>query len=327
MEHHVIWALASNVAGDEDPGFIRWEVTPQEIERIKVLSDLVNEHDLVEIHVSGSPGQWGVKNAEGDDFAALQRVRSQEMRVGKDFVLFYAHGKYEDVVIESKPIQTSTLLECAEGEPRHHFLGDAPFFGYGVRETIEGIHAEHEIKFEVAKDASNEPPQKIMVRTPESPDEDIEWDIHPGLSDRWGNLIEESDPELVRQLQAQPELLETLRSEWIDEITFIAHKDGKFGLLAELELCSIESESRFEDDTNWKPRKTLEEELIKNLAIFKAKFPKCEFASPDPSNIVQERNALWAFFEVGTMTTDERKELETAIFDYGYPGAKTEVTA
>lgn len=139
---------------------------------------------------------------------------------------------------------------------------------------------------------------------------------HPWLTDRWGDLNSnyESDPAYAK-LEKNTVLLEELQKQMWDEITFIAHKDGRFGILFEVEYCSKESE---EDDgeewyANLKPQAEVVKILMDGMKLLAEKFPGVQFAVPDEAVIVQNRPAAWAFVPAGLLTPEQREELGNAM--------------
>lgn len=143
----------------------------------------------------------------------------------------------------------------------------------------------------------------VKVRPVDDPDEFVEWRISQKLSDRWGELGR----------------LGPLRDQMWDESTFIVRKDGKFGILFEVEYCSQESEEDLRaEDPKWYASLKSQAEVIKTLLagmkLLAEKFPGVQFGVPDEANIIQNRPAAWAFVADGLLNEQQREELGKALF-------------
>jgi len=144
------------------------------------------------------------------------------------------------------------------------------------------------------------------------------WRISQNLTDRWGdiNRYNEANKPLAL-LEGTPGLLERLTAQMCDEITFVARKDGQFGLLFEIEFCSIESEKDKHDSGEWsqalKPHAQVVSALLAGLQALAPQYPGVSFAVPDESQIMDERPAAWAFVPDGLLTEDQRHALSHAL--------------
>lgn len=162
---------------------------------------------------------------------------------------------------------------------------------------------------------------EIKVREPAGNGEWSTWRISQNLTDRWGdiNRYNEANKPLTL-LEGTHGLLERLTAQMCDEITFVARKDGQFGLLFEIEFCSIESEKDkydSEDSDEWsqalKPHAQVVSTLLAGLQALAPQYPGVSFAVPDESQIRDGRPAAWAFVPDGLLTEDQRHALSHAL--------------
>lgn len=150
---------------------------------------------------------------------------------------------------------------------------------------------------------------------------DTRWDIDCDLTDRWGQINESNGgSKPLHDLMVEAGLLERLREQMFDEITFIVRKDGKWGVLFELEINTIESEEEgtWEDHYPLKSRAEREGEVMQRIEALSKQFPTVEFACPHAFNVIDERSALWAFVADGTLSREQLDGLGKAILDFGY---------
>lgn len=144
------------------------------------------------------------------------------------------------------------------------------------------------------------------------------WNIENNLTDRWGELNDtywQYKPG-VAILTTDTALRDKLLSQMWDEITFVVRKDGKFGLLFEAEFTSQESESDNGDTTGtYPPRATVEEFLRKSIAALEKSYPQVQFCIPDPAEIFYERPAIWGFYELDSLTAEQREALGMALLE------------
>lgn len=161
--------------------------------------------------------------------------------------------------------------------------------------------------------------QVPQIRGVDSRGNPVVWDIESDLSDRWGDLNfvqPETKPGLIG-LVLQPALLEQLRELMQDEYTFIVCKDGKYGLLFEVEYMCEESDRRHppESDTPDAPlpaRAEVVTRLQLGLQALEKDFPGVDFCVPPEDVVFIERPAVWAFVPAEAaagMGADKRAEL------------------
>jgi hypothetical protein len=148
------------------------------------------------------------------------------------------------------------------------------------------------------------------------------WWLENNLTDRWGSFNEHAADrksglailQLDEALALEERLLERLREQMYDETTFIARKDGKFGLLYEVEYCSRESEAELcKDDPKeleqYKPHEVVVAALLKGLRTVQETFPSVEMGIPDSDEIIWNRPAVWAFVPLDTLNEEQRSKL------------------
>lgn len=162
----------------------------------------------------------------------------------------------------------------------------------------------------------------IAVRSLIDGDYWTEWRISQNLTDRWG-VINDFDAanKPLRELQTDPVLLQRLRRQMWDEITFITRMNGQWGLLFEVEYCSIESETREaqamgETTNGLKPHAAVIAALKVRLRQLEPEFPGVSFGIPHESQVVDNRPAAWAFVPDGLLDEDQRARLGKALLDF-----------
>jgi hypothetical protein len=163
------------------------------------------------------------------------------------------------------------------------------------------------------------PDPAIKVHPLGRPDEWEIWNISQNLTDRWGNLNDyNADTKPLELLLDDNGLLERLRGQMWDDLTFVVRKDGQFGILFESEYCSIESEAQYkEEDPEWystlKPHAKVVDRLLQAMEPLAQRFPGVQFAVPDESQIINDRPAAWAFVPDGLLSAEQREELGIAM--------------
>lgn len=181
----------------------------------------------------------------------------------------------------------------------------------------------------------------VRVTTPGVPDFGATWNINMTLSDRWGDLIYDHFPkdesaaaskrEALAVLEADPALLERLRTQMWDELTFISRKDGEFGILFEVEYESIESDGEAGPDAGT-PRESLHpyadvvKQLVAQAAVLQAQFPQVEFCVPEAAMVYFDRPAIWGFAKDGALDAGQRESLGHQLLDFAYPRKSAEST-
>lgn len=145
------------------------------------------------------------------------------------------------------------------------------------------------------------------------------WNIENNLTDRWGELNDaywQYKPG-VAILSIDTALYEKLQSQMWDELSFIVRKDGKFGLLFETEVPCHESESENGGDSEGLPlRAVVEERLRSTMAALEKTYPQVQFCIPDPAEIYYERASIWAFYELDSLTAEQRKALGMTLLGF-----------
>lgn len=172
----------------------------------------------------------------------------------------------------------------------------------------------------------------IRVSTVDAPGFASTWNINMGLSDRWGEVIHDnvcknpitavSMQDALAALSADPALLERLQSQMWDETTFIARKDGEFGILFEVEYTSIESDAGVDDPSQEDkpaPYARVVERLLVQAAELKERFPQVDFCVPEAGMVFNERPAIWGFAKDGALSVEDREALGKALYDFAYP--------
>lgn len=172
-------------------------------------------------------------------------------------------------------------------------------------------------KPQVKPGSVNLPDPAITVQENASnPAETTVWHISQNLTDRWGDLnFYDAANKPHAPLIENPALLEQLTDQMCDEITFVTRKDGQYGLLFEVEYCSIESETSelHPADPNLKPHDKVVQALLNGIDKLRQQFPGVPMCVPDKAEIVEERPAVWAFVQNGQLDTAQRNALGTAL--------------
>lgn len=159
---------------------------------------------------------------------------------------------------------------------------------------------------EFAGKPSVEDPE-VLVTLPGSPADWSVWRISQNLTDRWGDLnYYNGSNKPLAPLEQDEALLERLRSQMWDELTFIVRKDGQYGILFECEYASQESEGI---DDDFKPHAEMIRLIDEAAVELSGLFPGVEFAIPDEDEIIEGRPALWAFVKDGLLDAQDRERL------------------
>lgn len=154
------------------------------------------------------------------------------------------------------------------------------------------------------------------------------WMLENNLTDRWGDFNEHASDrkpglallQLDEALALDEQLLERLRAQMWDETTFITRKDGKFGLLFEVEFCSRESEAELCNNDEqalalYKPHEVVVAALLKGLRDVQKAFPGIEMCVPDEEEIIWNRPAVWAFVPLDALDEGQRAQLGRMLLD------------
>lgn len=194
---------------------------------------------------------------------------------------------------------------------------DCVVIGYDGIDQI-GYPVGTVLQVRAAKDV---PDPVVKVHSPGKPEEWEEWHISQNLTDRWGDInYHNGDNKPLDLLEDDDDLLERLRAQMWDELTFIVRKEGKFGILFESECCSLESEEHVKtDDPDWyatlKPHAEVVKALLEGMKPLAERFPGVMFAVPDETQVINGRPAAWAFVSDGLLTDEQREELGKALLD------------
>lgn len=163
---------------------------------------------------------------------------------------------------------------------------------------------------------------KVTVTLPDGTK--VQWLLENNLTDRWGEFNEYASDrkpglailQLDEALALEDQLLERLREQMCSETTFIARKDGKFGLLYEVEYTSRESESQLcepEELSSYKPHETVVAALLEGLQKVQGAFPNIEMGVPDSDEIIWNRPAVWAFAPLDVLDETQRSLLDSML--------------
>jgi hypothetical protein len=158
---------------------------------------------------------------------------------------------------------------------------------------------------------------EIRVRNIESPGRFSTWRICQNLTDRWGEINNfDAEHKPLGELADTTGLLDRLREQMVDEITFVVRKDGRFGILFEIEYASKESEtaSGEKDMRCYLPHTEVLANLVDSVKKLQQQFPVIDWAIPDETEICNDRLALWGFFPDGALTEEQRRDVATAIY-------------
>lgn len=138
-----------------------------------------------------------------------------------------------------------------------------------------------------------------------------QWLISPNLTCREGEINDfDAGKKPLFELLSQPDLLEALRAQMTNEMTFIARKDGVFGVLFEIERECMESDG-FPPlpGCQHSDREDIIDNLLGKLRAEAHRFPGVEFCIPCESEIYKERVGVWAFVPNGELLSDPLEEL------------------
>ncbi len=154
----------------------------------------------------------------------------------------------------------------------------------------------------------------------EAPDAWTNWQINTNLTDRWGDINYFNHENKPLEMLENDTFLEHLHEQMWSENTFIVRKDGKFGILFEVEYMSRESEAPYGDpEDRFPPHETVVRRLLAHMAPLTARFPGVSFCVPEESEIINDRPAAWAFVPDGHLSPEQREELGLALYDLGDP--------
>ncbi|KSQ21599.1 hypothetical protein APB26_31935 [Pseudomonas aeruginosa] len=163
--------------------------------------------------------------------------------------------------------------------------------------------------------------REIKVRPVTGDQEWSVWKLSHNLSDRWGELnYYNAQHKPLELLETNQVLLEKLREQMVEEDTFIARKDGVFGILYEMEMLSESDGEEFtglpgdhDQSANLRPAAMVVEDLKRKLALLAPQYPGAEFCVPAESEICNDRPAAWVFVPEGLLTLEQRNALGDAL--------------
>lgn len=145
------------------------------------------------------------------------------------------------------------------------------------------------------------------------------WNISLNLTDRWGELnVYMATAKAMKPLVDQPELYERLINQQWDEMTFVVHMDGQYGLLFEQEFATKESEVNLIQPTDscyeqemarLMSEADLKPVLLERLQPLVAKYPSVQFCLPPKEEMCEERLGIWAFVADGLLDDATREQL------------------
>ncbi|EMG2119825.1 hypothetical protein V4Z64_006352 [Pseudomonas aeruginosa] len=164
--------------------------------------------------------------------------------------------------------------------------------------------------------------REIKVRPVTGDQEWSVWKLSHNLSDRWGELnYYNAQHKPLELLESNQPLLERLREQMVEEDTFIARKDGVFGILYEMEMLSLESDGEeftgrpgdHDQSVELRPSAVVVDDLKRKLALLVPQYPGAEFCVPVESEICNDRPAAWVFVPEGLLTLEQRIALGDAL--------------
>lgn len=143
------------------------------------------------------------------------------------------------------------------------------------------------------------------------------------LSDRWGNLPDDEaiaaygamghDAEKMKvqieRLQGDLALLESLQDQLHGELGFIASMDDKMGVLFEIEFRTLESDGGENKGPAFVSHECVSNKITSWILGVLPKYQDVKFMIPDVRYVFEERAAIWAFAESGSLSKDRCEEL------------------
>lgn len=182
---------------------------------------------------------------------------------------------------------------------------------YGTRDEAERVAR--------AKNGAEMPARDVVdpdvaVATPSEPAFGAVWQISQTLTDRNGEIEPDRNPSLRTELESTPGLLDRLRGQMFDEITFVSRKGGQYGVLFEVECTSAESDH----DQAQASYTEVVQRLLAQAETLGAEFPKVMFAVPNDHETFDGRPAIWGFAPDGALTPEERDRLGNRLLTYAY---------
>lgn len=201
------------------------------------------------------------------------------------------------------------LSELCKAVPPHH-----PFAGacYGILDCISLPESDSGKVAEKTGREKIDPAVRIQRLTYEF--SHGYWYITPAITDRWGNPIDDNHDVLKCLEDLGEKRLKSLQQQMWGETTFVARKDGVYGVLFETEIRTKESEI---DHPAGKPsdfdvlplRADVETRLLRGMQSIKLRYPGVAFCVPHPSQIPMQRTGAWAFVRDGLLDDRQRDDL------------------
>lgn len=140
------------------------------------------------------------------------------------------------------------------------------------------------------------------------------WNIRV-VTDRWGEVWGGCGRENRLELERDNDLYQRLLDQMWDEVTYIARKDGQWGVLFEGEFICAESEAGLDDAlaATLPARLEVEADIKQDFSKVMRWFPEVQFCIPDPKEVAAHRPAVWAFVPDGALDVARRKALGHAV--------------
>lgn len=263
------------------------------------------------------------ESLSGVDFSLLEKAEvAAELQAGFPcgFTLQTVEDMYdlwEGLLVTPVTGTAAEPEKAAIAEEFFHFPKGTLF--QEIKEWFQAMHPMFQPEFASNVFGCNVARAPVVdVLLPENPSAWSKWNICQGLTDRWGELnYHNSHRKPLKELEENNVLLERLRAQMWDEITFIVQKDAKFGILFEVEYYSRESEGLIDPVGCAKLdfHHQVVERIMNTLVKLEEQFPGVEFAVPDEQEIPEERPAAWAFVSDGLLSEDRLAELGRALLD------------
>lgn len=147
----------------------------------------------------------------------------------------------------------------------------------------------------------------IRVRTAKGVSGETHWHILPCLTDRAGllNYTPVNDVALAK-LERDSSFLDKLRFQMSGHTTYVAFKDGEFGILYEQAFHCLETDGVSKSGAPHKPYAEVVDSLLVDVELISKTFPGVHCGIPDKATIKGGRPALYAFVSDGLFEKTER---------------------
>ncbi|KAF1702884.1 hypothetical protein [Pseudoxanthomonas kaohsiungensis] len=140
------------------------------------------------------------------------------------------------------------------------------------------------------------------------------WMINPGLTDRWGDVVDNLVGPEADRLRVDPHLRERLSEQLWGEMTFIAIKDGQYGVLIESEFAVV-GDAHAEDQGQLVEREVMLNALRRQAVALAAEYPQIELCLIPQDEACDGRPGLWAWIGDGRLDEAQRGALGNAMLD------------